>query len=967
MRPGVLRRAAWSGLAGVLAATGAVSLQVVAAGPAQASITVNEVFTRPASGSFLLEGHGWGHGRGMSQNGAQGAATIDKTADQITATYYPSTARTVQANTAMRVKLSTDTRTNVREFIPASGQVMKDLATGATVPVPTSAALWRVVSDSAGLHVQYDTSAGTTRLSRTYEGPLTVSGTTFIRARLKDGTSRDYRTSVRVLRSGTSSLMSLAVMSMEGYLLGVVPRESLQSWDAEALRSQAIAARSYSTYKRDHVSSTQKYDICDTTMCQVFSGSAKYDAAGNRTALEYTSTSAAVNATAGVVRTYNGGAIFAEYSASNGGHSTAGSVPYLVAKPDPWDGITGSSSHRWSATLPVVALEKRYGPVDSSGNPLWRLTRLTITERDGNGEWGGRVLSATVTLVEPDGTAHVVDATGSGIYASRTWPAYSEGLRSRWFRVIPTYAAVLVSRSSAPTLVQPPGAATGTLKAVLKNTGSGSWPVSGLHLALASPAGGADPLAGGSTRPGTYTRNLTQPGATSVVPGDQVEFAIGVDAAGLPAGTRSTSYRLRIGTAALFGPLASWSVRIVPPSFTATVAALPQLLGTTGTAATGAPPALFADGRTVVVPRQGSTTLKLSARNTGNVTWPAGTSTPVMLGTSDPRNRTSASTGAGWVSGIRAGILNGTTAVSPGGTGTFDLVLNGNSAPVGVTAESFEPAWQGESWIGGAKTQLVVVRVDSAYSRAAVIDRAPPTALTLVNAPTGRANLVVRLRNVGGEPWTVGEERLKSSGATSLAYRWPSATTPPPLARNVTRPGQAAVHPGEVGEWVVPLSAARTAPGTVRLGLRAVNAGGYTYGPAMSVSVKVLAAQLTWSLTYVRPTASVPADGVSYSYFKVRNTGNVAWPVGGALRSTVLASSSPSRASTWYSATRPGSLSRNLSAPGSALVRPGEVALFVVRLAGNGRAPLAAKESFGMSWDGWRSTALKAVLAYRVV
>ena len=966
MRPGALRRAAWSGLMGVLVASGAVSLNVVTAGPAQASITVNEVFGRPASGYYLLDGHGWGHGRGMSQNGAQGAATIDKTADHITATYYPGTGRTVQGNPTMRVKLSTDSRTTVREFIPASGQVMKNLATGGTVAMPTTAKLWRVVSTSSGLRAQYDTSAGTTTVG-TYEGPLQVSGTTFVRVRLKDGTSRDYRTSVRVLRSGTDSLLSIAVMSMESYLLGVVPRESLQSWDAEALRAQAIAARSYSQYKKDHVSSTQKYDICDTVMCQVFSGSAKYDASGNRTALEYSSTSAAVTATKGVIRTYDGKAIFAEFSASNGGHSTAGNVPYLVAKPDPWDGITGSSSHQWKAKLPVSALEKRYGPVDADGTPLWRLKSLTITERDGNGEWGGRVLAAKVALVDQNGTTHVEDATGSGLYASRTWPAYSDGLRSRWFRIVPSYAATLVAKNTAPTLVQPPGNAKGTLSAVFQNTGASGWPVSGLHLALSSPAGGADPLAGGSTRPGVYVKNLTNPGASTVLPGDKVQLAVRVDASALEAGTRYTAYRLRIGSASLFGPLAAWSVKIVPPSFTASVAAPPELVSTTLTGTTGAPPALFADRRTVVVPRDGSTTVRLSARNTGNLSWPVGSSTPVMLGTSDPRNRTSASSGTGWVNAIRAGRLNGTAAVAPGGTGTFDLRLNGNGGALGLTREAFEPAWQGESWIAGAPTSLNVVRVDPAYARAAVLHGVSATAVTLVSAPTGRANLVVRLLNVGGQPWTVGEERLKAAAPTRLGYQWQSSTVPPAMRRNVTRPGQTAVHPGEVGEWVVPLTGVSTAAGTETLKLRAVNASGAGYGPTVTVSVRVVAASFAYTLEYVRPRVDVPSDGVASSYFKVRNDSNFSWLVGGALRSRVLASSSPSQADTWYSALRPGSLTRNLSEPGSALVRPGQTALFVVRLAGNGRTPRSTSEAFGMTWDGWRSTPLKAVLAYRVV
>jgi peptidoglycan hydrolase-like amidase len=968
MRQRAVRNALWSALGGLLVPVGIVTLGVATPSAAQASSVVNEVFTRPASGSFAVQGHGWGHGHGMSQYGAQGAAKIGKTADQITATYYPGTGRAVQANTSIRVKLSFDTRTTVREFIPSSGQVMKDLSTGATVSsLPTSALRWRVKSDSSGLRVQYDTSSGTTTLSRTYAGPLQVSGTTYIRVRASNGTSRDYRTSVRVLRYGSASLESIAVMSMESYLYGVVPRESLSSWPAAALQAQAIAARSYSTYKRDHVSSSKTFDICDTTQCQVFMGSAKYTSSGTRTSLEPSSTTAAVKATAGVIRTYGGKAIFSEYNASNGGWSTAGSTPYLVAKEDPWDGITGSTSHAWTATLPVSALEKRYGPVDAQGNPLWRFSRLTITERDGNGEWGGRILAAKVTLIDGSGTARVMDASGSGLYASHTWPANSGGLRSRWWRVVPNYGATLVSRSAAPTLVQPPGKATGSVTASLKNAGTSSWPVSGLHLALASPAGGADPLAGGATRPGVFVRNVSSPGATSVVPGQTAEFRISFDASSLPTGVRTTSYRLRIGTASVFGPTVTWSVPIVAPVFSAVPANPPALVGTTLPARTGAPEALFADGRTVVVPRDGSSTVRLSVRNTGNLDWPSGATTPVMLGTSAPRDRRSVSFGEGWASNVRAGRLLQSAPVPPRQVGTFDVVLHGNDQPAGVTSEAFEPAWNGRAWIGGAQTTLSVVRVDTTRYRLAAVNLAPRATLTLVKAPTGRADLVVRMRNLGGEPWTVGQEGLKASGATGLAYNWPSSTQAPPLSRNVSRPGATAVFPGEIGQWTVPIWGAKMPLGTSTLTLRLATPKGTAYGPTLSTTVKVVAADFAYRVTYVKGSVSVPSDGEATTGFIVRNNSNFSWPVNHKLRSTVPSGSSPSRAERWYSASRPGSLTRNYYNRSSKYVRPGEYAVFLVRLAGNGRSPRTTSEVFGMSWDGWRSTPLRVTLSYRVV
>jgi SpoIID/LytB domain protein len=968
-----LKHASWPALAGLLCGTVA-TVVVVAATPARASVTVKEVYGRPANGVFQLLGHGWGHGHGLSQYGAQGAATLGKTADQITATYYPNTARAVQGNPTMRIKLSSDSRTTTREFVPASGQTMRDLATSTNVPVPTSAQRWRVTSNSAGLHVAYVTSAGTTSIAKTYAGPLQVAGTSFIRARFSDGSSRDYRNNIRVLRSGSSSLQSIAIMSMESYLLGVVPRESPSSWDATALQAQAIAARSYSTYKRDHVSSGQVFDICDTTQCQVFMGSAKYTSSGTRTSLEPSSTTSAVKATAGVVRTYGGKAIFAEFSASNGGWSTDGGTPYLIAKADPWDGVTGSSVHSWKASLPVAALECRYGPKnsdgscarDASGNPRWRLTRLTITQRDGNGEWGGRVEAAVIDFVDSSGTAHSADTTGSGFYYARTWPTYSDGIRSRWFHIIPEYAASLVSRSAAPSLVLPPGAATGTLTAVLKNTGSGTWPVSGLHLALASPAGGADPLAKGSTRPGTYVKNLTHPGATSVLTGDQVQFSVAVDASGLSPGTRAASYRLRIGTAALFGPTVTWQVPIAAARFTGAPGAANALVASTYTAPSGGPPALSPDGRTVIVPKTGSTTLRLTARNTGNLTWPVGSASPVQLGTSAPRDRASAFATSAWLTTSRASRLAGAAAVSPGGSGTFDLPLAGNAKPAGVSSEAFEPVWSGQSWISGDATALTVVRIDPSVSRLAVTHQAPRTGFSLVSSPTSAFNLVLRLRNVGGQPWVVGQERLKAS-ATPLAAGWPAADRPSTLSANLSRPGVTSVFPGEVGQWLIPISGVKASPGDYSFTLRAATPGGVVYGPTLTVKAKVLAASFTSQLVRVGPRVDVPRNGHVTTYFDVKNTGNVAWPVGGYLRSRVLAATSPSQYTSWISARRPGPLTSNLTVHGATLVRPGQVARFVIVLAGNGRATGSRSEGFGMTWDGWRGSGLSVTVAYRVV
>src|SRR3954447_18369541 len=99
--PGPARRTALAATVGLVAS---LVTAVVTAGPAAAE----QVYERPASGVFSVLGHGWGHGDGLSQWGAQGAASQGVSADTITATYYPGTARAVLANAAIRVLLQAD-------------------------------------------------------------------------------------------------------------------------------------------------------------------------------------------------------------------------------------------------------------------------------------------------------------------------------------------------------------------------------------------------------------------------------------------------------------------------------------------------------------------------------------------------------------------------------------------------------------------------------------------------------------------------------------------------------------------------------------------------------------------------------------------------------------------------------------------------------------------------------------------
>ncbi len=791
--------------------------------------SAEEVFDRPADGVFAVEGHGWGHGRGMSQWGAQGAASLGVDAETIVRTYYPGTTRAVLPEDSIRVLLSSDEGTDLQVFA-AAGLKVRDVAAGALTTLPSGPTRWRVVPTGAGLQLQSLTGSTWSSYGAASAGPLRFGGTTFVRVVFPGGSSRDYRGGVQAVRTSATRLQSVVLLSLEDYLLGVVPRESSASWQPAALQAQAIAARSYSANKRGRVAGSGSYDICDTTACQVFGGSRLYSSTGSVTELEPASTSAAVRATAGVVRTYGGTPIFAEFSSSNGGWSSAGNVPYLSARRDDWDGVATNTVHSWKAALRATDLERAFPAVGT-------LQRLRVTARDGNGEWGGRVKSVVLEGTDSRGAATSVTTTGSGVYNARSWPASSDGLKSIWWHVAQagsTQDSQVVSQSAAPSLVRPPGESTGSLDVTLRNTGTAAWPVQGLHLAVASPPGQADPLVSGSARPGRYVGNTTSPGAASVRPGEVAAFTFALDAEGVAVGNHGRAYRLRVGSEPLFGATVSFSVPVRDALLTAEQAALPT---STSPASSGGAPAVFADGRSVVLPRHGATTVRLTLRNTGTVAWPVGAGSPVVLGTASPRNRNSTAAGGEWVSASRAGRLvaasDGSSTVPPGETGVVDLVLHGNGLPVGTTAEAFEPLWSGAGWLDGALRTLNVTRVDPAVSRAAALHAGPGKETAL----GGSSTVLVRLRNLGGGAWTVGAERLESTaGAFPLASGW--TTRPPALAANAVRPGARTVEPGEIGEWRVPITSSGRATGRYPLSLQAVS-GSARYGPVITTTVVV--------------------------------------------------------------------------------------------------------------------------------
>src|SRR6478735_1993516 len=147
--------------------------------------------------------------------------------------------------------------------------------------------------------------------------------------------NRNYLGNVQFTNESSKYIRPINTIPMEDYLKGVVPKEVYTSWHADALKSQAVAARTYALSYASKI-------IDDTTSFQVYGG---YE--------WYNSTNSAVDETFGKVLKYNGALINAVFSSSNGGiiesdYNAWGkaSHPYFQVKTDPYDPQT-----KWSLTV----------------------------------------------------------------------------------------------------------------------------------------------------------------------------------------------------------------------------------------------------------------------------------------------------------------------------------------------------------------------------------------------------------------------------------------------------------------------------------------------------------------------------------------------------------------------------------------------------------------------------------------
>src|SRR5215212_3891104 len=220
----------------------------------------------PATASaddLVVNGRGWGHGVGLSQYGAYGYA-LDEARDYrfIVGHYYTGTTLGKAPATRMRVRLK-------RARAPRISGATIARATGGRRVRLAETRIYRFKALGTDRIQVIDTTSGRTRAR--LRAPVRVTGgaNTTLRGRAENGLSNGIYRSRMILSRDGRAVLAVNSVGLEQYLYGVVPSEMPASWPAEALKAQAVVARSYALRgKRPG----EPYDVFSDVRSQVYRG-----------------------------------------------------------------------------------------------------------------------------------------------------------------------------------------------------------------------------------------------------------------------------------------------------------------------------------------------------------------------------------------------------------------------------------------------------------------------------------------------------------------------------------------------------------------------------------------------------------------------------------------------------------------------------------------------------------------------
>jgi stage II sporulation protein D len=265
-----------------------------------------------------------------------------------------------------------------------------------------------------------------------------------------------------LVRSVDSGLVLIERIDIDTYLLGI--QEVPFSWEADALKAQAVAARTYLAWTlslgRNGAAATYGFDICATDQCQVYGGLDQVTgSSGERWA-------DAVGETAGEILVYQGRPAQALYSSTSGGRTRdvrdvfgSSAVPYLQAVVSPGETspfvewtveLTGPQFERVLADADLVSGRLQDVRVERTGDGEgpWEVIVVSTGSSESLSTWrfrgamngsGNRVLPELLPADRPDGDRYPQTILSPTFTIDRTWDV-GRDFTSGWVPATPVYA-----------------------------------------------------------------------------------------------------------------------------------------------------------------------------------------------------------------------------------------------------------------------------------------------------------------------------------------------------------------------------------------------------------------------------------------------------------------------------------------------------------------------------------------------
>jgi stage II sporulation protein D len=338
---------------------------------------------------WVVHGHGFGHGVGLSAYGAYGYALHGKGYRWILGHYYRGTSITIlEKPRVVRVLLST-----------ASGDVGFSRATSACGVKLEPARTYE--AHLVGAAIKLRDSSGKPladcggNLRAAGAGTIGVAGL---------GT---YRGALETVPAGGGTMNVVNALPLEAYVKGVIPNESPPSWPLAELEAQAIISRSFAlTGGREG----DGFELYSDTRSQVYKGLES----------EYTTSDEAAELTKGQVVTYEGQVAETLFSACSGGKTESdvnvfgASVPYLVGVPDPYDSLC--PLHDWTLEFSGPEISEKLGNLIDG-----KLKRVVVTKTG----YSPRIIEAKLY-----GTGGVTSVSGEQLEIAlggySTWMAFQK-------------------------------------------------------------------------------------------------------------------------------------------------------------------------------------------------------------------------------------------------------------------------------------------------------------------------------------------------------------------------------------------------------------------------------------------------------------------------------------------------------------------------------------------------------------